>query len=834
MMPGWSKSNEAFILALFFKSDKFIQRLVGRNLYLKSFLTMSLRAGIVITLLLALTTVFGNLGQSGHDWLVLCDVSDSVALIHQKRQRSLLAFYQREVTKIARQLTADDRLSVLFFGQESEIALPFATSNDQLRLTPPTVGGSESRLDKAIALALNLPCRNRVRWVIYSDGNIRSVYLAKSRALLRQRGGEVAFASALPSGQAIADVSLTNIALPTEVALNSSIAGVIVGQSNRPGQVRVSIYAQDRLWQEEQISLTKADSFRIFFTIPALQTPWQRVTASAVSLDCDDEFGDNNRVTGKVHIRDKPRVIWVGDTAYPNILERDFRLVAIGTRAVSELTPAALQNVQAVVIAAGSAEELTSAMPGLKNYVFVGGGLLVLGHATTLGPGRYAQTPLEEALPVWCATPQENSRAILIILDVSGSMGERHGVDSKLAQAKSGIVQACATLADDDRLSLVLFREGSHIALPFDRWSELKTKLWNVFQSVEAHGGTNLSESLALGLKTFKTITAGRKQLLIVSDGVIAETSATIDNLVANLRQLDVTLSVIATGADPHGILKNIAQQGQGRFYDSGSQAIAACLTEEIQKAAAAKIREGDFPLRVEATNQWQMRVPFVGKQIHRFISVTPKNWGNRLIATTRGDPILVAGYYGSGRSAVLTTSLADSWRGDVTNEELANLMSDMIAWLVQPDTSEWEIKSQLQAEAIIISLHLPQEENLHNRNFRIVFPQEEITGLQEVGIGCYETKLDFPPAGEYRLLLQEFETEWLTKKVFDLVMPYPHEYQKIGLSPLHFPAHKITSEAQESLPIVPFWLIGTACLFLIERAVSFFCFRRTLNGNYP
>ena len=196
MMPGWSKSNEAFILALFFKNDKFI-----------------LRAGIVITLLLALTTAFGNLGQSGHDWLVLCDVSDSVALIHQKRQRSLLTFYQREVTNIARQLTADDRLAVLFFGQESEIALPLATSNDQLRLTPPTVAGSESRLDKAIALALNLPCRNRVRWVIYSDGNIRSVYLAKSRALLRQRGGEVAFASALPSGQAIADVSLTNIAL---------------------------------------------------------------------------------------------------------------------------------------------------------------------------------------------------------------------------------------------------------------------------------------------------------------------------------------------------------------------------------------------------------------------------------------------------------------------------------------------------------------------------------------------------------------------------------------------------------------------------------------------
>src|SRR5690606_26201064 len=87
----------------------------------------------------------------------------------------------------------------------------------------------------------------------------------------------------------------------------------------------------------------------------------------------------------------------------------------------------------------------------IVSHTQAGNGLIVIGGSASYGPGSYAGTPLEAAMPVTVKVvdgQQRPSVAVLIIMDKSGSMSynPRTGSTSKIDLAKNGVVTAASAL----------------------------------------------------------------------------------------------------------------------------------------------------------------------------------------------------------------------------------------------------------------------------------------------------------------------------------------------------------------------------------------------------
>ena len=98
-----------------------------------------------------------------------------------------------------------------------------------------------------------------------------------------------------------------------------------------------------------------------------------------------------------------------------------------------------------------------------------GRGLVVIGGDQTFGLGDYADTPLEEALPVTVQPPEREQVAILALVRGHRPLGEHGGTDtvdrraSRMDLAKEGAILAVETLKEGDQAGVIAFDTNAQL-----------------------------------------------------------------------------------------------------------------------------------------------------------------------------------------------------------------------------------------------------------------------------------------------------------------------------------------------------------------------------------
>ena len=130
---------------------------------------------------------------------------------------------------------------------------------------------------------------------------------------------------------------------------------------------------------------------------------------------------------------------------------------------------------------------------------------------------------LAAAQPRWgerSATVQTGGAQLVVVLDVSRSMGATDVVPSRLAAARTALAETFARLRGD-RVALVVFAGDARLRFPLTR--DLQAAA-TVIESVEGgtlllERGTNAASGLELAGELFDDETSGGRLVLLVSDG---------------------------------------------------------------------------------------------------------------------------------------------------------------------------------------------------------------------------------------------------------------------------------------------------------------------------
>lgn len=455
------------------------------------------------------------------------------------------------------------------------------------------VDGSATDLAGALAAALG---RNPTEIILYADGRGDP---GASLFLCRERGVPV---HVFPLGPtSVRDVRIVRVEAPPDGPPDQPVPVAVVVESTEAlkGRVKVGEEARD-------VDLAAGVPARLTFTLP-------RPGAYRIDLDVNDACDENNHVAVEVFKRSQKRSVLLLSAAPPALPDFD---VTVAPK-ISTLRPydaVVLDNVPL------SLEE----QQALASWVRTGGGLVLLGGPSSYALGSGQWKPLEEISPL--RMKPDLRIAAVFGIDSSGSMTE----DFQLA--RQAALDALALFDPDDDLMAMVFSKDARI-LDFPD-----------LRKVTPTGETVLLGGIETARRHLETRTAGRKMIVLMTDGVTKESPDDIRAAIAGLK--DIGLVAITTREPVPGATENIPIKN---WSDVREKLLR--VSEGMQDLVRAAPGTVDF----RAHPVTQGSAPVALRSINRTTAKTDA----QLLATVgrapAQDPVLALGRAGQGRVAAFT-----------------------------------------------------------------------------------------------------------------------------------------------------------------------------------
>ncbi|HYW34522.1 MAG TPA: VWA domain-containing protein [Balneolaceae bacterium] len=222
---------------------------------------------------------------------------------------------------------------------------------------------------------------------------------------------------------------------------------------------------------------------------------------------------------------------------------------------------------------------------------------------------------------------------LMVALDLSASMNARDVKPSRLKKAKYEIKRMIHRL-HGDRIGLVVFTGAAYLQSPMTLdYSAFRLYLNIAKTNQMPNSGTNFSAAMETAAKAFKDLSESNKNqkaskvLLIISDG--GNHGQSYSDALSALKKQHVSVYTLGIGTDAgstipiysksgkfegykhddkgnvvttklhSGVLKNIAQKGNGKYYEiqSGGEGINAFLARlsKLQKGVFASKKMADY-----------------------------------------------------------------------------------------------------------------------------------------------------------------------------------------------------------------------------------------------
>ncbi|MFA4957234.1 MAG: vWA domain-containing protein [Candidatus Methanoperedens sp.] len=565
---------------------------------------------------------------------------------------------------------------------------------------------------------------------------------------------------------------------------NDNVFNIVVRQAGTDISYRLDVEIDGNPAKSD--SITQKEREKVIPVTATFTTLGSHRLKATITPTGEDRFKLNNVFYKSVFVVPKPKVLAVtGDTA---------SALYTVTKSLYDVTtmtslPSDLSSYKAVIIDNKGAGELPA--DTLRNYVGNGGGLVVVGGDSSYDKGSYNNSPVESMLPIISRAGKfEGGRNVIILIDSSGSTIESGGSYTRNGLINKNAIGIIRSINSDSFVGVVAFSGITRQTKILSMGNEANKKELETFiGTIEPVGGDNPTD-LEKGLKTGQEIlnsVSGTKEIITISDGKISDGFTSAKNAVLDLKKDDIKIQLIQI------LLPDETIYSLNKYYDdlaklAGTEVILL-FPEEL---ASTKIEKGPSTTPTPTatpeiiTHEYPLTVidpsHFITKYINISASVTESGYNdvteklgsNKLVATTRGKPILTTWGFGLGRVVSFTT---DNNGGNPANPnqnifygENQQLISSMINWAIgDPHPKEGvvinaeDIWAGTAGRVIVTSDTLPQ-----------VQLDKAPLDLSRTGPTTYETSIN----------LETSQTEnFHDISGYGIAVNYPLEYREIGFN---------------------------------------------------
>jgi len=412
-----------------------------------------------------------------------------------------------------------------------------------------------------------------------------------------------------------------------------------------------------------------------------------------------------------------------------------------------------------------SADDLpAAAQAAVRDWVRdAGGGLIALGGPASYGPGGYAGTAIEEALPVRCSRPRQ--LALLIALDASGSMAERVGGRAKIAFAREAVLRCASRLRETDRLAVIAFAAEPRPVLPLGAVPP-PDRLARLLDAVEPHGPTDLKAALEAALEAMRASPAQVRHVILASDGQVTDEQAARLRAASIKRRFaaaGVTLSVLMTGREARAValLRELAS-ASFQLVERPADLPSAFL-DELRKAAYGPfIREGRTEVR--AVGPLEIASGVAPGVVRCYVRTVPKPSAVQEWATVDPPhPVLARWRFGLGRAVALATTVGTDWdEGLWGGDGAARLCRQAVRWAARPArTPGFEAEVVPRDGRLLLVVRAERDGRFLNGlelTARLAVPGEKAldAALEQTAPGEYRAWFPAPQRGVYHVVVGE------------------------------------------------------------------------------
>jgi hypothetical protein len=396
--------------------------------------------------------------------------------------------------------------------------------------------------------------------------------------------------------------------------------------------------------------------------------------------------------------------------------------------------------------------------------------------------------------------------AMVAVVDQSGSMADCHCTgdsrDSanpsgtrgfeKVDIAKEAILRAAEALAPTDQLGVVTFNENAHWAV---RTAPIDFGALGEGLDFGADGNTNIFAGLKAAYDDLVTNPASLRHIILITDGW--STSGAYDELLDDMRGAGITLSTIGTGGGSAQVLRRLAEESGGRYYDAAdATAIPDIFLRETIRTAGEQIVEEAFQPIPSAPSEILEgldagRLP----QLLGYNATTAKGSATVALLTAREDPLLAQWQYGLGRAVAWTSDARQQWATPwIGTAEFGTLTAQLVAWTLPPQDAEGIDVRFTPGSAGEMNVEVTSSDdeagprNFYRTVLRLVSPALEPTQtvLEQVGPGRYAGTVRADDPGAYLVRVAQTLDDGTgtdaASRTLGLVSPAAAEYRRLGI----------------------------------------------------
>ncbi|MCB0331921.1 MAG: VWA domain-containing protein [Bdellovibrionales bacterium] len=307
----------------------------------------------------------------------------------------------------------------------------------------------------------------------------------------------------------------------------------------------------------------------------------------------------------------------------------------------------------------------------LASYVAQGGGFVMIGGDKSFGLGGYTQGEIAQLLPVEPLPPRKERKrinvAVFLVLDKSKSMKDAQKID----YAKEAAQEVVRNLKDEDYLGVIGFDTTPFVAMPMRQMRENRSMAMNRIGTLFPSGKTNLFPAMDEARRGLKNVAAGRKHMIVLTDGKIPDGGPHYITLVEQMRLLGITVSTVMMGREADvRLLRDMAEYGGGAFYQTTDvRALPRIFLSDL------KVTSGEQTMREQ--RQYIVRQGPAGvksvsldrfPQVKGYVQTKVKPKADlELVAFSAGtaEPLLASWKVGKGKSIAFTSDANGRWSQD-------------------------------------------------------------------------------------------------------------------------------------------------------------------------
>ena len=736
--------------------------------------SLGLRALIVVLLTGALAGFELQTAPSSQSLIVAADLSASV----QNAQDT-------ELTTIKRILAlrrGDNRAGVVGFGRDPQVELN-ASTDPQFSAFQSQPNSHYTDLASALRLAGSiLPGDTRRHIVLVSDGRSNLGDAVSEARLLRAEGVRVdTVAINVPTG---AEVLVDSMSAPRSLAVgeNADVKAVIV--SNTVTTATVRWYLDHTLINTVQLQLSAGETV-IAQTVQPAQPGFHAVR---IVIDPTiDTYAENNLGEALIQVVGPARVLLVENTqGGAASLESALRSTGIlsTTVAPAQLPRASadLAAYSAIVLVNVPASSLGADAMALLQATTreLGTGLVVIGGSDSYGPGGYAGTTLETALPVQMLLPQNMQKPPVAVMLVLESSESQQGDQIVRGAAEAVIDQ----LTPRDSVGVTNGSMGT-VVIPLGLLSD-KAKIKKQIESMQLGDPPTYSPDLVSADEQLAKTAASLKHIIMLGDG---DAQAAYQSVVETIHAHGITVSTVAIGSDFGGaaVMKAIAGWGHGRFYQSNSiQDVPQIFLKETNEGLKPWIVEGNITPRLSSLAEALPGVPLDSfPSLTGYVATTPRAAADVVLKSPQGDPLLATWQYGVGRVVAWTSDAQGRWTSALLRWPSANLFfGDLVRYsLPQSGDPALQVETQVQGDHTHLLVTAPPSSG-SVVSVSAVTPDlsDAALVLSSTGPGRFEGDLRTDQVGSYLLHVTDSVGGAVKHtNTVGLVVPYSPEYRNLG-----------------------------------------------------